>query len=118
MHQINDTVVLELKVDFYLLFLKKDSLSSLELGTVQPHGLNFRNFRPFPYGETMPDLKGPALVIVRHSLSIGKGHGLLVQAWSLLHYPVFHGYLSIHCLGSHHDLCLSGIVCAHIFCNS
>ena len=28
MHQINDTVVLELKVDFYLLFLKKDSLSS------------------------------------------------------------------------------------------
>ena len=28
MHQINDTVVLELKADFYLLFLKKDSLSS------------------------------------------------------------------------------------------
>ena len=28
MHQINDTIVLELKVDFYLLYLKKDSLSS------------------------------------------------------------------------------------------
>ena len=28
MHQINDIVVLELKVDFYLLFLKKDSLLS------------------------------------------------------------------------------------------
>ena len=28
MHRINDIIVLELKVDFYLLFLKKDSLSS------------------------------------------------------------------------------------------
>ena len=76
---------------------------------------------------------------VRHGPSIEKGHGFLGQAlslhreraWSLhrerawfvssgfvfVNYPVFHGYLFIHCLGSHHVLCLSGIVCAHILCS-
>ena len=34
-----------------------------------------------------------------------------------MNYLVFHGYLFIHCLGSHHVLCLSGIVCAHILCS-
>ena len=64
---------------------------------------------------------------VRHGLYIEKGHGLLVQAWSLYierawfinssivpsHHSVFHSFLFIHCLGSHQDVCWSGIVCAH-----
>ena len=64
---------------------------------------------------------------VRHGLYIEKGHDLLVQAWSLYierawfinssivpsHHSVFHSCLFIHCLGSHQDVCWSGIVCAH-----
>ena len=64
---------------------------------------------------------------VRHGLYIEKGHDLLVQAWSLYierawfinssivpsHHSVFHNCLFIHCLGSHQDVCWSGIVCAH-----
>ena len=64
---------------------------------------------------------------VRHGLYIEKGHDLLVQAWSLYierawfinssivpsHHSVFHSCLFINCLGSHQDVCLSGIVCTH-----
>ena len=64
---------------------------------------------------------------VRHGLYIEKGHDLLIQAWSLYierawfinssivpsHHSVFHNCLFIHCLGSHQDVCWSGIACAH-----
>ena len=58
---------------------------------------------------------------VRHGLYIEKGHDLLVQAWSLyIERAWFIKFknspficLFIHCLGSHQDVCWSGIVCAH-----
>ena len=64
---------------------------------------------------------------VRYGVCIEKGHDLLVQAWSLCmerawfinssivpsHHSFFHSCLFIHCLGSHQDVCWSGIVCAH-----
>ena len=64
---------------------------------------------------------------VRHGLYIEKGHDLLVQALSLYierawfinssivpsNHSIFHSSLFIHCLGSHQDVCWSGIVCAH-----
>ena len=100
--------------------------------------INFISFRlvyrerawPLRSGMVPPLRKGKPF-LVRHCPSIGKGHGFLSQVWSFhrerawfissgfvfVNYPVFHGYLFIHCLGSHHVWCLSGIVCAHMLCS-
>ena len=50
---------------------------------------------------------------VGHGLCTEKGQGLLVQAWSFytIQSPTVM-FSFLHCLGSHHDYCLSGIACA------
>ena len=97
-------------------------ISVLYQGDVQEKGMTFES------GIVFVHRKGMAFK-VRHSLCIKKGHGLNSQAWSLhrerawlislgmvlVHYSVLHSYvLFFHCLGSHHDYWLSGIVCSFI----
>ena len=102
----------------YLLLFR----SVLYQGNVQGKGMTFESAIVFVHRMGMA-------FKVRHGLCIKKGHGLYSQAWSLhrerawlissgmvlVHYSVPHSYvLFFHCLGSHHDYWLSGIVCTFI----
>ena len=91
-------------------------------GGVQGKGMAFRPSIVFVHKKGM-------VLKVRHGLCTKKGHGLWGQAWSvyrerawltssgmvLLYHSILHSYvLFFLCLGSHHDYCFSGIVCAFI----